>query len=306
MPNYKLIGHNYQTPDIVAKVMGQAKYAEDFRADGMLFCKLLLSPEPHARVRNIDARAALAMKGVAAVLTADEVPAPQPEKDPTGAEEADDGERGLTNEPLFEGEPILAVAAVDELTAAEAIEKINVDLELLPFVIDPLDSLRPGGPDARTQGNIFVPGGGMKTLKWTNQDLQEVAAGRLPWDAKAGEETAWAMSRPGSSRPTSFWTTRSSSSPHRISRSKRARPWPTGRMANFTSMGPHKAWRRRFHSLPRGWASIHRSLYLSANTAGADSAARPSVRTAWPSGCEARIDRPPAGECRSSATIAKA
>jgi xanthine dehydrogenase molybdenum-binding subunit len=190
MPNYKLIGHNYQTPDIVAKVMGQAKYAEDFQADGMLFCKLLLSPEPHARVRNIDTHAALAMKGVAAVLTADELPAPQPVKDPTGSDVDDDGERGLTNEPVFEGEPILAVAAVDELTAAEAIEKINVDLELLPFVIDPLDSLRPEGPDARTQGNVFVVGGGMKTLKWTNQDLQEVAAGRIPWDAKASEETA--------------------------------------------------------------------------------------------------------------------
>ena len=194
MPDYKLIGHDYQTPDIVAKVMGQAKYAEDFRADGMLFCKLLLSPEPHARVRKIDTSALLAMKGVAAVLTADELPAPKPVKDPTGAEELDDGERGLTNEPVFEGEPILAVAAVDELTAAEAIERINVDLELLPFVIDPLDSLRPGGPNARTQGNIFVPGGGMKTLKWTSQDFQEVAAGRIPWDAKAGEEIAGATS----------------------------------------------------------------------------------------------------------------
>jgi xanthine dehydrogenase molybdenum-binding subunit len=190
MPNYKLIGHNYQTPDIVAKVMGQAKYAEDFQADGMLFCKLLLSPEPHARVRKIDARAALAMKGVAAVLTADELPLAQPEKNPTGAEESYDDERGLTNEPVYEGEPILAVAAVDELTAAEAIEKIDVDLEALPFVIDPLDSLRPGGADARTAGNIWAVGGGMKTLKWTNQDLQEVAAGRIPWDAKAGEETA--------------------------------------------------------------------------------------------------------------------
>jgi xanthine dehydrogenase molybdenum-binding subunit len=190
MPNYKLIGHNYQTPDIVAKVMGKAKFAEDFQADGMLFCKLLLSPEPHARVRNIDARAALAMKGVAAVLTADELPAPQPEKDPSGSNVSDDGERGLTNEPVFEGEPILAVAAVDEFTAAEAIEKINVDLELLPFVIDPLDSLRPGGPNARTQGNIFPVGGGMKTLKWTHQDLKEVAAGRIPWDAKAAEEMA--------------------------------------------------------------------------------------------------------------------
>src|SRR5260370_38976283 len=118
MANYKLIGHNYQTPDIVAKVMGQAKYAEDFRADGMLFCKLLLSPEPHARVRNIDARAALATKGVAAVLTADELPPPQPVKDPTGATEADDGERGLTNEPEVGGEPNLAVAPGGGMTGA--------------------------------------------------------------------------------------------------------------------------------------------------------------------------------------------
>ncbi len=61
---YKLIGKNYTTPDLVAKVMGRSKYAEDYRADGMLFCKLLLSPMPHARVRSIDARAALAMPGV--------------------------------------------------------------------------------------------------------------------------------------------------------------------------------------------------------------------------------------------------
>jgi xanthine dehydrogenase molybdenum-binding subunit len=189
MPDYKLIGHDYQTPDIVAKVMGRAKYAEDFRADGMLFAKLLLSPEPHARVRRIDASAALAMKGVAAVLTAGELPAALPDNDPFGAAESNNEERGLTNEPVYEGEPILAVAAVDEVTAAEAIEKIKLDLELLPFCVDPLDSLRPSGPDARTQGNVWTVGGGMKTLKWTKQDLQEVAAGRIPWDAKVAEET---------------------------------------------------------------------------------------------------------------------
>ena len=48
---YKLIGKNYTTGDLYAKVTGKAKYAEDYRADGMLFCKLLLSPMPHARVR---------------------------------------------------------------------------------------------------------------------------------------------------------------------------------------------------------------------------------------------------------------
>src|SRR4051812_39541785 len=122
MADSKLVGQNYTPPDLVAKVTGKARYAEDFRADGMLFCKLLLSPMPHARVRRIDASAALAMPGVKAILTADEVP-PQP----GGAE------RCLTNEPFYAGEPILAVAAIDELTAAEAVEKVVVDLEPLPF-----------------------------------------------------------------------------------------------------------------------------------------------------------------------------
>jgi CO/xanthine dehydrogenase Mo-binding subunit len=189
MSDYKLIGKNYQTPDIVAKVMGRSKYAEDFRAEGMLFCKLLLSPEPHARVRHIDARAALGMSGVVAILTADELPVVQPDPDPKGGEGSEDGERGLTNEPVFEGEPILAVAAVDEEVAAAAIEQIHVELETLPFVIDPIDSLRPGGPDARTAGNVFTVGGGIKRVKWTARDLQEVAAGRIPWSAEAGEET---------------------------------------------------------------------------------------------------------------------
>src|SRR5205809_7747662 len=72
----KLIGQNYATPDLVAKVTGQAKYAEDYRADGMLFCKLLLSPLPHGRVKRIDASQALAMPGVKAILTADHLPAP--------------------------------------------------------------------------------------------------------------------------------------------------------------------------------------------------------------------------------------
>jgi xanthine dehydrogenase molybdenum-binding subunit len=76
-PNkYKVIGKNYTTGDLYAKVTGKAKYAEDYRADGMLFCKLALSPMPHARVRSIDASAALAMPGVKAILTANDLPAP--------------------------------------------------------------------------------------------------------------------------------------------------------------------------------------------------------------------------------------
>jgi CO/xanthine dehydrogenase Mo-binding subunit len=99
---------------------------------------------PLARVRHVDTRAALAMPGVKAILTADDLP------DLRGAE------RALTNEPLYQGEPILAVAAVDEATAAAAIERIDLDLEPLPFVTDPVESLRPGSPNARVEGNVWI------------------------------------------------------------------------------------------------------------------------------------------------------
>src|SRR5271163_287128 len=155
---HKLVGKNYATPDLYAKVTGAAKYAEDFRADGMLFCKLLLSPIPHARVKRIDADAALRIPGVKAILTANDLPAPADTLTDNGTviKASKWGERGLTMEPVYQGEPILAVAAVDELTAAEAIEKIQIDFEPLPFVTDPLDTLRPGGPNPRLEGNIWV------------------------------------------------------------------------------------------------------------------------------------------------------
>ena len=189
MSDQKLVGQNYTTPDLIAKVTGRAKYAEDYRADGMLFTKLLLSPMPHARVRRIDTSAALVMPGVKAILTADDLP------DLRGAEKA------LTNEPLYHGEPILALAAVDERTAAEAIEKIDVDFEPLPFVVDPVESLRPGGANGRTDGNVWVPAaaggsGGppprpkIETIKWTDRDFADAPDGGLPM-GKATEEWSY-------------------------------------------------------------------------------------------------------------------
>src|SRR6266851_2481917 len=123
----------------------------------MLFCKLLVSPMPHARVKKLDTTAALAMPGVKAILTADDMPGAA-----VGATLGENvqataqAERGLTNEPLYQGEPILAIAAVDELTATEAIEKIDIEFEPLPFVVDAIESLRPSGANARTQGNVWM------------------------------------------------------------------------------------------------------------------------------------------------------
>lgn len=164
----KLIGTDIAPPDLHAKITGRAKYAEDFRAPGMVFAKLLLSPMPHARVRNIDATRALAMPGVIDILTADEVPSRD------GPREA-----ALTNQPRYEGEPILAVAAVDEETAAAAVEAIEVDFEPLPFVIDPLESLRPGGPNAYEEGNQFGQEG-WSAFKWTADDFAAIERGEFP------------------------------------------------------------------------------------------------------------------------------
>src|SRR5579862_7062348 len=154
----KLVGQNYATPDLVAKVTGQSKYAEDYRADGMLFTKLLLSPYPHARVLHIDASGALAMPGVKGILTMDDLPAPADSVTDLGVviKANTRGERGLAMEPVYMGEPVLALAAVDEVTAADAIEKIKIKYQQLPHVVDAFASLRPGGPNARTQGNTWM------------------------------------------------------------------------------------------------------------------------------------------------------
>ena len=134
------------------------------------------------------------MPGVKAILTADDLP------DLRGAE------RALTNEPLYQGEPILAVAAVDEATAAAAIERIDLDLEPLPFVTDPVESLRPGSPNARLDGNVWItpapaapaartataapPRPKVQVLKWTAQDFANAPDGGLPM-GQAPDEWAY-------------------------------------------------------------------------------------------------------------------
>jgi xanthine dehydrogenase molybdenum-binding subunit len=210
MATQKLVGANYTVPDLVAKVTGKSKYAEDFRAEGMIFAKLLLSPLPHARVKRLDTSAAMAMPGVKAILTFDDLPKPADSINDNGQVIFAnlDGEVPITNEPVYQGQPILAVAAVDEVTAADAIEKIQIDFEPLPFAVDPLVSLRPGGPNARTKGNYWFipppapasPAGGqaqnpprpeIKELKYTDAELAEAKSGQLPIMNDAPEKWAY-------------------------------------------------------------------------------------------------------------------
>ena len=203
MAETKLVGQNYETPDLRAKVTGRARYSEDFRAPGMLFARLLLSPYSHAKIRSIDTSAALALPGVKAVLVPEDVPGPKDQVNDMGQVLRANpySERALTAEPLYQGEPVLAVAAVDEATAAEAIEKIKIRWEVLPFSVDPLESLRPGAKTARVEGNVWVrptaapgqppPPPQIKDLKWTEEQFEEAKEGRMPLGE--GSDPEWSF-----------------------------------------------------------------------------------------------------------------
>jgi CO/xanthine dehydrogenase Mo-binding subunit len=178
--SYKLIGKDFTPPDVFAKVTGEARYAEDFRANGMVFCRLLTSPLPHARVRGIDVSEALKVPGMVGVLLPHEVTPIHGDEQPI-----------LSAEPQYVGDPIMALAAEDETTAQDAIEKVKLDLEPLPFTLDPIESLRPGGPNARADGNN-VGSSKVKSqqLKWTEEDFAQAGQGKLPL-GRAAEEWSY-------------------------------------------------------------------------------------------------------------------
>ena len=140
------IGRDFVPPDVPGKVTGEIKYAEDYKREGMVFARLLTSPLPSGRVINIDASAALRMDGVVGILTADDLAPIAPPGNPSLASEY----------VTYVGQPILAVAATSEEIAESAIDAIRIDFERRDFVVDPLESLKPGGSNAYPEGNVLV------------------------------------------------------------------------------------------------------------------------------------------------------
>ena len=172
----KLVGHNYTPPDLVVKMTGQAKYAEDFRAEGMLFTKLLLSPMPHAQVRNIGASAALVMPSVHAILTEEDCPNPGSAMLGEGGREFRRTEHHAGNDPH---ERTALPGRADSRRRGRLDREDRGRPRAAAFVVDPIETLRPGSPNPRTEGNVWV-GNHVETLKWIEEDWQEVEAGRLP------------------------------------------------------------------------------------------------------------------------------
>ncbi|MBA3711994.1 MAG: molybdopterin-dependent oxidoreductase [Pyrinomonadaceae bacterium] len=122
----KVVGKPFRKVDARAKCAGQTKFADDIVLPRMLFAKLLRSHEPHAIIKSIDTSKARALPGVLAVITGKDLPIPY------GILPVSQDEHTLCLDRVrFIGDPVAAVAAVDEDTAFDAMNLIEVEYEKL-------------------------------------------------------------------------------------------------------------------------------------------------------------------------------
>src|SRR3972149_4221019 len=140
MSDYYAVGKSVARVDATAKVTGEAVYTADVMLPGMLYGMAKRSPCAHARIVRIDSRKAEALPGVRAVITAEDVPGVL-----LGLK-LQDVPILARNEVRFAGEKVAAVAAVDEETAREAVNLIEVEYEELPAITDVEEAMKDGAP----------------------------------------------------------------------------------------------------------------------------------------------------------------
>ena len=148
--NFKWVGKRTRRPDGVDKVTGRARYGDDMVLPRMLHAKILRSPHAHANIKSIDTRKAASLKGVKAVITSKDIPdhpLSKPPFSPVINDFHDISRNVLAREKvLYDGHSVAAVAAVTERIALEALKLIDVEYEVLPHVIDPLEASLPDAP----------------------------------------------------------------------------------------------------------------------------------------------------------------
>ncbi|MCK0513172.1 4-hydroxybenzoyl-CoA reductase subunit alpha [Aromatoleum buckelii] len=125
--------------DGIEKVTGKAKYVADLPAAGALVGRILRSPVAHGRIISIDVAAAAALDGVIAIATGEDCPVP------SGVLPICEDEYPLAREKVrYRGEPVAAVAAIDEETAERALRLIHIEYEILPAYFDARKAMMPG------------------------------------------------------------------------------------------------------------------------------------------------------------------
>lgn len=149
MSELNVIGKSVTRPDAYDKVTGGRKYPVNFSLPGMLHMKMLRSPYPHAKIKNIDTSEAEKLLGVRAVLTPDEVPKKYftpvyfvPVQAPSMVQDF----ILMSDTVRWAGQPVAAVAASSEDIAEMALELIDVEYEELPAVFDPEEAMQEGAP----------------------------------------------------------------------------------------------------------------------------------------------------------------
>ena len=146
----KVVGTRPIRPDGVDKVTGRARYGADINLPGQLYGRVLRSPHAHARVLAIRTDKAEALKGVKAVVTRDDFPEMPIEYAAAG--ELIVNFRDVTRnmmareKVLYDGHPVAAVAATSDAVARKAVKLIEVDYEVLPHVIDPVEAMADDAP----------------------------------------------------------------------------------------------------------------------------------------------------------------
>ncbi len=143
----KGIGSERKRVEDVRFTQGAGNYIDDINLDGMLFGDFVRSPYAHARVKSVDKEAALALPGVVAVLTAQDLEPLALHWMPTLA-----GDKQMVladGKVLFQGQEVAFVVAEDRYIAADAVDLVEVDYEDLPVVVDPFKAMEPDAPVLR-------------------------------------------------------------------------------------------------------------------------------------------------------------
>lgn len=136
--------HSVAAPrvDGVAKVTGEAKYTVDVTVPGMVHAKVLRATVPHARIVRVDTARAAELPGVVAVVTGEDVR----DLNPYYGTYFRDRPLIAIERVRYVGEPVAAVAAVDEITALEALDLVDVEYDELAWVTDADDAMKPDAP----------------------------------------------------------------------------------------------------------------------------------------------------------------
>jgi 4-hydroxybenzoyl-CoA reductase subunit alpha len=133
---FRVVGKDNRKVDGLAKATGEAVYTDDIQLPNMLHAKMLRSPHPHARILSIDTSKAEALPGVIGVLVGAELPVRY------GVIPWTPDETALAVDKVrFIGDEVAAVAAIDEDTAIDALELIEVEYEVLDAILDPEQAL---------------------------------------------------------------------------------------------------------------------------------------------------------------------